>query len=149
MCGTGAVGGSGRLTTTELRHPGREETSHARGSSQFVRSHRLVVKTSDGRQPKNGPKIRLATLIAVAILAPAAHAEPTPHNSGQNPVVRTVFNQPSNIPGKSVEAVAVSYPPGGKSGAHHHAKWAFIMAYVISDAVRSQVEGDINNLKTS
>ena len=87
-------------------------------------------------------KIPLAALIAVATLAPAAHAEPTPENSGQNPVVRTVFDQPTNVAGKSLEAVTVSYPPGAKSGAHHHAKSAFIMAYVISGAIRSQVEGE-------
>jgi quercetin dioxygenase-like cupin family protein len=84
-------------------------------------------------------KILLATLIAVAILAPAAHAEP---NSGQNPVISTVFDQPTNVPGKSLETVTVSYPPGAKSAAHHHAKSAFIMAYVISGAIRSQVEGE-------
>ena len=84
-------------------------------------------------------KILLATLIAVAILAPAAHAEP---NSGQNPVIRTVFDQPTNVSGKSLETVTVSYPPGGKSAAHHHAKSAFIMAYVISGAIRSQLEGE-------
>ncbi len=44
--------------------------------------------------------------------------------------------------GKSQQAVTVSYPPGAKSEAHHHAKSAFIMAYVISGAVRSQVEGE-------
>jgi quercetin dioxygenase-like cupin family protein len=87
-------------------------------------------------------KIPLAALTIAAMLAPAAHAEPVPQNSGQNPFVRTVFNQPTNIPGKSVEAVAVSYPPGVKSAAHHHAKSAFIMAYVISGAIRSQVEGE-------
>jgi quercetin dioxygenase-like cupin family protein len=63
-------------------------------------------------------KILLAALIAVAILAPAAHAEPTPQNSDQNAVVRTVFDQPTNVSGKSLEAVTVSYPPGAKSGAH-------------------------------
>jgi quercetin dioxygenase-like cupin family protein len=87
-------------------------------------------------------KILLTTLIAVAILAPAAHAEPTPQNSDQNPVIRTVFDQPTNVPGKSLETVTVSYPPGGKSAAHHHAKSAFIMAYVISGAIRSQIEGE-------
>src|SRR6516165_3635702 len=63
-------------------------------------------------------KIPLAALIAVATLSPAAHAAPTPENSGQNPVVRTVFDQPTNVAGKSLEAVTVSYPPGAKSGAH-------------------------------
>jgi quercetin dioxygenase-like cupin family protein len=88
-------------------------------------------------------KILLPALIAVAILAPAAHAEPTSENSSQNPVVvRTVFDQTTNVPGKSLQGVTVSYPPGAKSGAHHHAKSAFIMAYVISGAIRSQVEGE-------
>jgi len=87
-------------------------------------------------------KILLPALIAVAILAPAAYAEPAPENSGQTPVLRTVFDHPTNIPGKSLVGVTVSYPPGAKSGAHHHAKSAFIMAYVISGAIRSQVEGE-------
>lgn len=87
-------------------------------------------------------KIPLAALTVAVILVPAAHAEPTPENSGQNPVVRKVFDQATNVPGKSLEAVAVSYPPGAKSAAHHHAKSAFIMAYVISGAIRSQVEGE-------
>ncbi|OJZ74871.1 cupin [Mycobacterium paraffinicum] len=84
----------------------------------------------------------LATLTVAMMLAPGAHAEPAPENSGQKPVVRPVFNQPTNVPGKSLQAVTVSYPPGAKSGAHHHAKSAFIMAYVISGAIRSQVEGE-------
>ena len=36
-------------------------------------------------------------------------------------------------------AVVVSYPPGAKSLAHHHARSAFIYAYVLSGAIRSQV----------
>ena len=87
-------------------------------------------------------KTLLAALIAGAIVAPAAHAEPPPENSGQNPVVRPVFDQPTNVPGKSLQAVTVSYPPGARSAAHHHANSAFIMAYVISGAIRSQLEGE-------
>ncbi|CAM3408548.1 cupin [Mycobacterium intermedium] len=89
-----------------------------------------------------GPIRSFAALIATAMLAPAAHADPTPQKSDQNPVVRPVFDQPTNVPGKSLQAVTVSYPPGAKSGAHHHAKSAFIMAYVISGAIRSQLEGE-------
>jgi quercetin dioxygenase-like cupin family protein len=44
-----------------------------------------------------------------------------------------------NAQGKSMVAVIVSYPPGGKSPAHHHAHSAFIYAYVLSGAIRSQV----------
>lgn len=87
-------------------------------------------------------KALFAALIAVAILAPAAHAEPAPQDPDQKDVVRAVFDQATNVPGKSLVAVTVSYPPGAKSGAHHHAESAFIMAYVISGAIRSQVEGE-------
>jgi quercetin dioxygenase-like cupin family protein len=73
-------------------------------------------------------KTLFAALTAATLLAPAAHADPTPENSNQKPVVRTVFDQFTNIPGKSLEAVTVSYPPRAKSGAHHHANSAFIMA---------------------
>ena len=44
-----------------------------------------------------------------------------------------------NAQGKSMVAVVVTYPPGGKSPAHHHAQSAFIYAYVLSGAIRSQV----------
>ncbi len=44
-----------------------------------------------------------------------------------------------NVPGKNLTAVLVTYPPGGKSGKHHHAGSVF--AYVISGAIRSKVSG--------
>ena len=44
-----------------------------------------------------------------------------------------------NIEGKSMVAVVVTYPPAGKSPAHHHARSAFIYAHVLSGAIRSQV----------
>ncbi|MFM0336184.1 cupin domain-containing protein [Paraburkholderia fungorum] len=46
-----------------------------------------------------------------------------------------------NIPGKSLVAVEVSYPPGGASLPHRHAHSAFIYAYVVSGRVVSQVNG--------
>lgn len=87
-------------------------------------------------------KVLVATLIASVIVAPVASAEPASQSSDQNPVVRSVFDQTTNVPGKSLETVTVSYPPGAKSASHHHAKSAFIMAYVISGAIRSQLEGE-------
>jgi quercetin dioxygenase-like cupin family protein len=44
-----------------------------------------------------------------------------------------------NTQGKSMVAVVVTYPPGAKSPAHHHARSAFIYAHVLSGAIRSQV----------
>lgn len=54
--------------------------------------------------------------------------------------VKTVFQHAlPNVEGKSMVAVVVSYPPGGKSAAHHHAPSSFIYAYVLSGSIRSQV----------
>ena len=52
-----------------------------------------------------------------------------------------VFDQPiPNVPGKSLLAVEVNYAPGQKSSSHRHEASAFIMAYVVSGAIRSQVD---------
>ena len=57
--------------------------------------------------------------------------------------VKPVFEQViPNVKGKSMVAVVVTYPPGGKSPAHHHARSAFIYAYVLSGAIRSQVDDE-------
>ena len=73
----------------------------------------------------------LAVLPATSISAQPA-AAPAPY----------AFNNPiPNIPGKSLLGVVVSYPPGGKNKSHHHAPSAFITAYVLEGAVRSQVDG--------
>jgi quercetin dioxygenase-like cupin family protein len=90
---------------------------------------------------KMGPKALFAILVAGAMLAPAARAEPAAQ-SGQMPSVQIVFDQSTDVSGKSLQAVTVSYPPGAKSAAHSHAKSAFIMAYVITGAIRSQLEGE-------
>ena len=45
-----------------------------------------------------------------------------------------------NVPGKVLNAVLVTYAPGGKSATHHHAGSVF--AYVLSGEIRSQVSTD-------
>ena len=64
-----------------------------------------------------------------------AAAQAAPWHNGS-----TVFEHViPNTEGKSMVAVVVTYPPGGKSPAHHHAPSAFIYAHVLSGAIRSQV----------
>ena len=51
--------------------------------------------------------------------------------------VKPVFEHAiPNIRGKNLTAVVVNYPPGGKSLPHHHAKSAFIYAFVLSGTIR-------------
>lgn len=86
--------------------------------------------------------------IAMLCSAPTSWAHGTAGNSEQNEnatdeSVAEVFNQQiSNIPGKSLIAVQVDYAPGEKSPAHWHENSSFIMAYVVSGAIRSQVAGE-------
>jgi quercetin dioxygenase-like cupin family protein len=62
--------------------------------------------------------------------APAPHAD-------ELESVKAVFQRAiPTIPGKNLTAIVVSYPPGGRSPPHRHAKSAFIYAFVLSGAVR-------------
>ena len=45
-----------------------------------------------------------------------------------------------NVAGKTITAAVVTYPPGGTSLPHRHGS-AFVVAYVLSGAIRSQLEG--------
>jgi quercetin dioxygenase-like cupin family protein len=55
----------------------------------------------------------------------------------ESETVKPVFERAiPTIPGKNLTAVVVSYPPGGKSPPHHHAKSAFIYAFVLSGSIR-------------
>ena len=53
-----------------------------------------------------------------------------PAHSQDAEQVKPVFEHViPNVDGKSMVAVVVTYPPGGKSPSHHHARSAFIYAY--------------------
>jgi quercetin dioxygenase-like cupin family protein len=58
------------------------------------------------------------------------------HDSEAETVTKNFEATIPNIPGKSLIAVEVDYPPGAAST---HAKSAFIFAYVISGAIESKV----------
>jgi quercetin dioxygenase-like cupin family protein len=80
--------------------------------------------------------MQVVVLAALVLLALSA--------SAQGPEqVKVVFQRAiPNVTGKSMVAVVVSYPPGGKSAAHHHAPSSFIYAYVLSGSIRSQVDDE-------
>lgn len=61
------------------------------------------------------------------------------HDSEAETVTKKFEATIPNIPGKSLIAVEVDYPPGTASVPHTHAKSAFIFAYVISGAIKSKV----------
>ena len=79
----------------------------------------------------------LAGAMAVGGLVAGAWAQS--NTAPQERVTPTFQGAIPNVPGKSLVAAMVEYPPGGKSPAHRHAASAFVYAYVVSGAVRSRV----------
>lgn len=77
----------------------------------------------------------IAALLATAALAGAAYAQ-APKETVQPNFSHVI----PNLPGKSLVAVEVNYPPGGASSPHRHAGSAFIYAYVLSGEIESQVD---------
>jgi quercetin dioxygenase-like cupin family protein len=83
---------------------------------------------------------RLGSL-ALGLTAIVLGVSPALAQTGEQ--VKPVFEHAlPNTEGKSMATVVVSYPPGGKSPAHHHARSAFVYAYVLSGAIRSQVDDE-------
>ena len=92
-----------------------------------------LVKEMKMRTKSTSPLLLATITIALAAVMPA---------TSYNDTIKTNFSHPiSNVPGKSLIAVEVSYPPGGASAPHRHSDSAFIYAYVVSGQIASQVEG--------
>jgi quercetin dioxygenase-like cupin family protein len=110
-----------------------------RGIHEQIRREFMKVRNFDSvKAIQIGSKSISALLRAAITMAPAAVVPATTYND----IVKTNFSHPiPNIPGKSLVAVEVSYPPGGASAPHHHSDSALIYAYVVSGQIASQVEG--------
>lgn len=81
----------------------------------------------------------LKHLIAAVALAVLAFAPASAHEAGSSKVSVVFDHVLPNVPGKSMRAVLVEYPPGGNSAAHTHPSSAFIYATVLEGAVTSKV----------
>jgi quercetin dioxygenase-like cupin family protein len=80
----------------------------------------------------------IKTLIGAAVLA-TLFATGASAEDAKSKVTLVYDHAIPNVPGKSMRAVLVEYEPGALSGAHTHAKSAFIYATVLEGAIRSQV----------
>jgi quercetin dioxygenase-like cupin family protein len=73
--------------------------------------------------------------VCVAIMAFALLGDAYPAHAQSQAKVARIEKLP-NVPGKSVTAVVVTFPPGAKSPPHHHA--GSVLVYVLSGEVRSE-----------
>lgn len=98
--------------------------THSIGTAAFAFALGLAPGYAHGPEPK----------AAAAVSQEAGHSD-------LHETVTPVFQRAiPNVPGRSMVAVVVCYPPGGRSAVHRHAPSAFIFAYVLSGAIRSQVD---------
>lgn len=88
--------------------------------------------------------LSVATASQTAYAAEAAEASaPAAASTATAPreTIAPAFVEPiANVPGKTMTALIVDYAPGGKTPAHRHGQ-AFVVGYVLSGAIRSQVNG--------
>ena len=94
-----------------------------------------AVSNMSAKAARRALRTAAVPLIAAAI---ALGASPAIAQDREQVTVAFAHALP-NAEGKRLVAVTVTYPPGAKSLAHHHAATAFIYAYVLSGAIRSQV----------
>lgn len=86
------------------------------------------------------PAVAIAIGVATLLLAAAPGVVPYAADSPPAARITVEYDQPlPNVPGKSLRVVRVEYPPGGSTPAHTHAKSAFILARVLTGAIRSAV----------
>jgi quercetin dioxygenase-like cupin family protein len=84
--------------------------------------------------------MKIRTIIGAASAAIAiATAAPASAHDVDDKVTPNFAQAIPYIPGKSLIAVVVDYPPGGATAPHTHAKSSFIYAYVISGRIESKV----------
>jgi quercetin dioxygenase-like cupin family protein len=62
--------------------------------------------------------------------------------AGRETVTEIAQKAIPNLPGKRLVSLVVEYPPGASSVSHRHARSAFIYAYVLEGAIRSQVNAE-------
>jgi quercetin dioxygenase-like cupin family protein len=78
----------------------------------------------------------LAALSAIAAPSAAFAAEPETQRETITPAFQDAI---ANVPGKTMTALVVDYPPGAKSPSHRHGS-AFVVGYVLSGAICSQID---------
>jgi quercetin dioxygenase-like cupin family protein len=92
--------------------------------------------------------LQFSKLVASAALVVVATLPTTEAFAQPRETVAPAFAYPiANVPGKSMTALIVSYPAGGKTPPHRHGK-SFVVAYVFEGTIRTQLgSGEIKTYK--
>lgn len=85
-------------------------------------------------------KYSLAVTAAALALAFASDAWAHEADGHQETVTPLFSRDLPNVPGKTLLAVEVTFPPGGEAAPHRHPASAFLYAYVLSGEIVSAVD---------
>ncbi|MGN8138859.1 cupin domain-containing protein [Paraburkholderia sp. 22099] len=83
------------------------------------------------------PTLIAAAALSIAASVQSAFAADAP--ATRETVTPAFAEAIANVPGKTMTALVVEYVPGGKSAPHRHGQ-AFVVAYVLSGAIRSRID---------
>ncbi|MET3233821.1 UNVERIFIED_ORG: quercetin dioxygenase-like cupin family protein [Burkholderia sp. 1263] len=83
--------------------------------------------------------IAAAALAALSLAASVQSAFAADAPATRETVTPAFAEAITNVPGKTMTALVVEYVPGGKSAPHRHGQ-AFVVAYVLSGAIRSRID---------
>lgn len=83
--------------------------------------------------------IAAAALAALSLAASVQSAFAADAPATRETVTPAFAEAIANVPGKTMTALVVEYVPGGKSAPHRHGQ-AFVVAYVLSAAIRSRID---------
>lgn len=85
--------------------------------------------------------IASAALLSAPTFAADADTSANTNASAARESITPAFAEAiANVPGKTMTALIVDYAPGGKSPSHRHGQ-SFVIGYVLSGAIRSQING--------
>ncbi|WP_025602816.1 cupin domain-containing protein [Burkholderia sp. WSM2230] len=84
--------------------------------------------------------IAAATLAGAGMLLTSQSVKAADAAAAHETITPAFAEAIANVPGKKMTALVVEYAPGGKSSPHRHGQ-AFVVAYVLSGAIRSAVDG--------
>jgi quercetin dioxygenase-like cupin family protein len=101
-----------------------------------------VVEQADDIVPDPGARVRDhdRDCGSASLHPPRCHARTLQAAPTARETVTPAFSTRYRTSRESIIAIVASYPPGGKTPPHHHARSAFVTGYVLSGSIRSQVD---------
>ena len=118
---------------------GRRTLGRRRQSMLSSIARRLMWSETSAARPRFLAGSRRLTIFAIVTACLSVTGGPV-RSAPSETLVPLQQQAIPNLPGKTLTAVNVVFPPGAKSVPHRHGD-AFLYAYVLEGAIRSQIEG--------